>query len=399
MPYQQVTNVPLTALQSYGRGLSETCTNRSSSSNPCTVDNSASSWFLTGADEAYKTVNNVSSMNQISSFTSEGVNYAILLPASIPQDADFRAATFAMSTQCTPVSRSCNLRAAYGASTPFNCSAGFYGDATALKDLTWGYRRAASPIGYVLLSEWEGKTNITAIAKNMNPFYIGTWANEDTQSLLDNEVITPVHGGKAWVLKCTARMYNLVYTYINGTITDHLLSLANASTGGLVATPMNMDFALPSLETATKVASFSSSAQQLAVKWANSYSQIALGLSAGVMSPRPNSLEHRRTPILVARIPKAPLFTLVALNLIYAIVGIVLALYAALTSDIAGGTGAIRQRLTVPGLVAECFEDADRVLKGWNEVEGLFVEKDGKGLSRRVGVEEGENGGWRLRSS
>ena len=193
-------------------------------------------------------------------------------------------------------------------------------------------------------------------------------------------------------------MYDLVYTYRNGTITDALLSLANASTGGLIAAPMNEDFPLSNLETATKIASCSSSAQQLADKWAKSYSEIALGMSAGVMTSKPSSLVHRRTPILVARIPKAPLFTLVTLNLIYVTIGLGLALYAALTSDFAGGAGAVRQRLTIPGLVAECFEDSRRAPNGWNEVERLFAENDGKGLSSRVAAEEGENGGWRLRS-
>ena len=141
---------------------------------------------------------------------------------------------------------------------------------------------------------------------------------------------------------------------------------------------MNEDFALSNLETATKVASFSSSAQQLADKWAKS---------------KPSSLEHRRTPILVARIPKEPSFPLVTLNLIYATTGLGLALYPALTFDFAGGAGAIRQRLTILVLVAECFEDSRRAPKGWSEVERLFAENDGKGLSIRVPAEEGENGG------
>ena len=198
----------------------------------------------------------------------------------------------------------------------------------------------------------------------------------------DPEIITPVHGGLAWVLKCNTSVYDLVYTYSNGTITDPLLRLANASTGGLIAAPMNEDFALLNLEIATKVASFSSSAQQLADKWAKSYLQTALGLSAGVMISKPSSSEHRRTPILVTRIHKAPLFTLVTLDLIYVTIGLCLALYAALTSDFAGEAGAIRQRLTIPGLVAECFEDSRRAPEGWNEVERLFADNDKKGISR-----------------
>ena len=102
--------------------------------------------------------------------------------------------------------------------------------------------------------------------------------------------------------------------------------------------------------------------------------------------------------MLVARIPKFPLSYLVILNLTYVTIRLGLALYAILTSDFADGAGAIRQRLTIPGLVAECFEDSLRAPQGWNEVERLFAENDGKGLSGRVAAEEGENGGWRLRN-
>ena len=235
----------------------------------------------------------------------------------------------------------------------------------------------------------------------MNPFFVGTWAKSGDSALQmanDPEIVTTVHGEAAWVLKCNTSVYDLVYTYRNGTIIDALLSLANASTRGLVAAPINDDFPLSNLEIATKVATFSSNAQQLADKWAKSYSQIALGLSTGMMTSKPSIVEHRRTPILVARIPKAPLFTLVTLNLIYVMIGLGLALYAILTSDFAGGAGAIRQRLTIPGLVAECFEDSRRAPQGWKEVERLFAENDGKGLSGRVAAEEGESGGWRLRS-
>ena len=73
------------------------------------------------------------------------------------------------------------------------------------------------------------------------------------------------------------------------------------------------------------------------------------------MRTLPNQLEQHRTPTVVARVPKAPLFTLFVLNLIYAVVGIGVAVFATLSSDVKGGAGAIRQRLTIPGLVAECF--------------------------------------------
>lgn len=244
----------------------------------------------------------------------------------------------------------------------------------------------------------------------MNPFYIGTWAHVRTNAYLhapspaslqledDPDIIAPESRGMAWVLKCQANVYEVEYTYVNGTITDPQLTLSNASTGRIVAATMNEDFSLPNLEAAINVASFGSSAQNLADIWADSFSQTALGLSSGMMVPTTNRLEQHRTPILVARLPKAPSFTLIALNLIYAAIGLGLALYALVALDFKRGTGAVRQKLTVSGLVAECFESAERAPKGRNMVENAFAEKERKGFSCRVQIEEADHGGWRLNS-
>ena len=387
---------------SYGRVLySSECDRRHSQTEPCTVFHSASTNFITNGAEAYATLNNLSTVNQISTFSHNNRNYALLLPYNAPRNIDYRATTFAISTSCVPVSQACNMKAAYGASTPFNCTPGFSGDATANEDIqTLGGRRAGSPVGYVLLEDGTGKTNITFGSKDMNPFYLGTWALVQTQVKRpdlpaseatgklqkDPEIITPVHGGMAWVLKCQSNVYDLTYTWMNGSVQSPDLKLSNASTGGLIAAPVNGDFALPNFEIAAYIASFSASAQELANKWGDQLSQFALGLSAGVMSPHSNLLQQSRTEKLVARVPKAPLYALVLLNLIYAVLGLVLAVYAAVFAGVGRGTGAARQRLTVHGLVAECFERSERAPRGRNKSEECFDEREGGGISGGVGV-------------
>ena len=395
---------------SYGKGFfSDRCSQKTEddgTSVACTIDIGRTE-FLTGAEEAYATLNNLSTQNQLSMFAHEGDNYAALLPANIPSNLDFRASSFAVSTQCQPVSKGCNLTAAYGASTPFRCTDNFYGDATALKDDT-GSRWASSNIGFVLLEDADATKNITLKAKDMNPFYLGTWAVEGTVGIApgsnanpqsealakDPEIVIPVHGGFAWVLRCQTTVHNLIYSYVNGSIVSPELTLANATTGGLMAATHN--FALLNLEVASRIARFSSSAQELADKWGDQWSHITLGLSAGVMTPRPNILEQTRTQQLVARVPKAPLYALVGLNLVYAGLGVILAAYALLFSRIGSGTGAARQRLTIHGVVAECFERPERAPLGGNKVEELFDEREGKGISSRLGVREDQVGGMRF---
>jgi hypothetical protein len=122
------TEVSESALKtsSFGRGLySDECGNPY----PCSVTLGTGS-FLVGAAEAYRTLVNVSTTNSVSTFHQDGETYALLTDAQIPQDTDFKASTFAISTSCELLSNKCGLHSDSGASTPFDCSPSFYGDLT-----------------------------------------------------------------------------------------------------------------------------------------------------------------------------------------------------------------------------------------------------------------------------
>jgi hypothetical protein len=350
-----------------------------------------------GASEAYQTMSNVSSLNRIYTLEHQGTAYTYLGEANIPNQIDFQASTFALTTQCTPISQACGLIAAYGASTPFSCTSAFQGDVTAL--------RSGRPIGIVLLEDDTLTTNITFGSKDLNPYYFGTWALVDTQGHLpgqaslgrllqeDPEIVTPVHGGLAWVLSCSTTVFELAYSRINGTVQALSVTRANASVGGIIAAPTNEGFGQSDIEIAARISSFSTTSQELANKWAALYSQTALGLSAGVMSPRSNIKQQTRSSILVARVPKLPLFVLIGLNLLYALLGILLALYAACFSS-PSTTKDIQARLTVAGLAAVCFEPRQRACGPAGHIRDLFTERMDWGTSSRVGIKPAVEGGW-----
>lgn len=123
------------------------------------------------------------------------------------------------------------------------------------------------------------------------------------------------------------------------------------------------------------------------------------------MSPRPNIRQQTRSSILVARVPKLPLSVLIGLNLLYALLEISLALYAAFFST-PRSTKNIQTRLTVEGLVAFCFEPRHRACGTAERIEDLFTERDtvGRGregdgegrMSVRVGIKPADEGGWKF---
>jgi hypothetical protein len=100
-----------------------------------------------------------------------------------------------------------------------------------------------------------------------------------------------------------------------------------------------------------------------------------------------------REQILVARVPKAPLFALIATNLLLVLLGIILAIVALIASR--GNTGEVQARLSIPALVAALFEE--NRAKPVEEVEDMFEERHGE-HGPRIGVAKVVEGGWVFQS-
>ncbi|KAH0559688.1 hypothetical protein GP486_003799 [Trichoglossum hirsutum] len=381
-----------------GRGLSSTCldtynskvTNNFGVHYPCTLDVALSNVNLLGTSEAYKTVNNISTTNQVDT-VSFGSTYALLVDADPPSDIDYSATTFAVSTQCTSIGHECGLNPALGISTPFNCpNINFKGDVTSGPDWNLNFFNTS-----------EAKYNAT-LPMVSNPYY---WA---LASLIDGSypiinskdpnIVVPVHGGLATVIFCNTTVFDATYYRTNGTITKLLGTISNATVGGIFSGPINPfggHFGANQLQNGMHLAAFGNTSQDIATAFANTFSQVTVGFAAGVMSPRQNTLEQDRHNLLVARVPKAPLYTLVVLNLLYALLGIVLAVIALFLPG--RGLKDVQAKLTIAGLTAEGLERS-RLGRPAGRVEELFEEWDGNG-SARVAVQQTQAGGWTFATS
>lgn len=326
-----------TAANEYGRGIYQYCVERqidrnSTDDSPCNVSYAATNTFLIGADEAYRTLGNISSDNRARQTTRDGKTYVYLGEATIPSDVDFTASTVAAMTQCRPVSRECNLTAVSGASTLFRCSGSYGGHADAVDNIHYFDDRDATV---------NASRSVTT-----NPFFFGYSKIADVGGydiFDDPEMITPVHGGLAFVIYCNATVYEVQYSWVNGSVVSFDATETNTSMAKLVRAPMlYRRFAENFLGEAATVAALSNTSQELADKFSTSYSQAAMALAAGVFSRRRNVEEQVRSSFLVARVPKPPLYVLVGLNLLFAAVGLVL---GAIALALAGGRGRGRDRI------------------------------------------------------
>ena len=98
---------------------------------------------------------------------------------------------------------------------------------------------------------------------------------------------------------------------------------------------------------------------------------MSLGVNAVVSAPalRESTSSERQ----ITRMPKAPFFTLLALNFLYAVVGLVLAAVAFASKPVV--VKPIQARLSGPGLVAALFEGG-RAERDVNSIKELFEENE-----------------------
>ena len=403
-----------TAANEYGRGMYQPCAEYKGdpdrvTDSPCNVNYAATNVFLIESTESYRTLSNISSINRVRQTTRHGRTYVYLGEANIPSDVDFTASTVAAMTQCRPVSRECNLTAAFGASTPFRCFGSYAGDVTAVEI-------NSDHLDYF---DDQGATVNGSVGVTTNPFFFGYSNIVDSVDIytrrpveyyipLDPEMVVPVHGGLAFVIYCNTTVYDVQYSWVNGSVVLFDATESNTSMAKLVRGPMYPGyFANNFLGEAAKVAALSDTSQELADKFGTSYSQAAMALSAGVFSGRRNVEEQVRSSFLVARVPKPPLYVLVGLNLLYAAVGLVLgAIALALAAGRGQGQGRdrtkdIQAHLDFRALTAQLFEP--RAPSGApfqldprpvSQIEDLFAERDGV-ANVRVGLHQTGAGGGR----
>jgi hypothetical protein len=374
----------------YGRRLSQSCRDYTSiTSNPivpCIV-HLASSNYIDGVREAIETINNISTKNQVATAMHEGKSYAYLAPSDPQSDVDFRASTFALHTECQPISRKCNLTAAFGASTPYKCTDAFQGDLT-----------NNTSLGRTTLEYFEDADLKAKAEKAVNPFHVGVAAIINTvsgfnESLYnDPEIVHPVHGGDAIVAQCTVTVYDFTYSFLNGTVTSVTTSMADEKITELMIGPMmytGYDFSM--MELALQRASLVNTSQQWVDTWSSTFNVVTLGLSTGAFDTQLTLEEQTRTNLLVARVPKAPLFALIAFNVLFVLYGLAVFVFAMFSHP--QDTSNVQARLSLAGLAASKFEGnrAERPVKALDE---MFLESEESTEELRVAVAKTELGGW-----
>jgi hypothetical protein len=370
----------------------------------CALSTAATNTFLVNGTQSLQTLTNVSNIISTSTYYSpEDGEYVYLgLPFSSTLAArDYKASSYGIQTQCQPVSKKCNLRAVAGDSTPFYCTEAFQGDVTfaSLEDLDPSWTLA-------FFTNSSLSSNASYTTGVQNPFWFGLGALTDGQELLtyqfengpnDPNLVVPIHGGIAFVLLCNSTIYDLNYTSINSSVTALELTPSNASVTNIFqGTIAFTGFGNAYLQEAASLAGLSTSSNDVANQMALSFSKAIIAGGAQVVQPTAAIVAQKRSSIIVARVPKAPLFTVIILDLLFVVIGIAFSVLALATSSGYQNVDVreVQARLGVVGLVADRF-DRRSAKGGISDLKNGFGEfREGIVDSDRVVLDRTADGGW-----
>ncbi|KAI3049420.1 hypothetical protein CBS147352_5956 [Aspergillus niger] len=336
----------------------------------CSVSMAVTGQFLANATVSLGVLNNVSDFATVYTYDNNSTMYSYLgIPdgtASVT-DRDYEAQTYGAATH-----------AFAGFIDSTELITGFFTDSSMTTDI---------------------EDNETSNYGTGNPFYYviaGVLSTSGGTVPNSTEFVQNESGVYGYVLGCNTTIYDIVYDRVNNSVTRFLPTDSNTSVSNIWQTSIaqTVDWE-PSIELEIGAAAFSQTGQEFADKIAQSFSKVILALGADGVESRPALAAQQRETSLVSRVPMAPLFTLVAVNFLYVIVGLIFAGIAIKTAR--GAVPDIHARLGITGLVADRFEDPGS-RKEVHSADDMFEEYAGH-PSRRVAVEpEDEDGVYVFKS-
>ena len=435
----------------FGRGIPDFCLHFNRTENhgyPCTFD--AETNTVRNATEEFALWNNMSIYNEIGTYADENLtngDMLLLLPSSrsgSPQ-LDYSASTIGVSTQCRTITNDCHMHLILGDDngsnntgqelfTKFNCSKAFWGTLSnnIVGEFGWkpdnfsvpayNYKGTTKTYQYGYYSDAELEQPYSTHGPNpfsvtsldpgaivpdsdlINPIYYALAiiipnSNVDTsRDLIKDNVVFPTSNNTAMLaysLSCSLATYNVDYQWVNNSILRANFTQFDDGSVTEYFHGVDMGFSYEEILPPVQTTFSCGTSQAFSRAWANTFSRTALNVIGTVVSPRNNLAETAWEDILVARVSKVALWCWVVANLLFALLGVGLAVRAYLVSS--SWTRDIAIRISTAGMTAAAFEDTVTDCNGRAaDVEDLFEERRLGGKTRRIGASDRSSGGFQL---
>ncbi|KAK5056535.1 hypothetical protein LTR84_012066 [Exophiala bonariae] len=437
----------------YGRALSEACLTLSRLDNlglPCSRNGITAvddyDTYAAGQNEIFFLNHDTSSTSQIALVDSDptkGNNASTQIALLIPQPStlspfrDYRAETAGVMMTCEPVTNTkCKWTdGVLGEETfsQFNCSDNFYGilgkmakidDSGHLindPDVPTLATKPGSVIQYAYFEDsdlnipYDPVGNLGTFLEDsqlINPVHVAIAARFATISQHAGVDMTSDpgihHVGETMnldlVLNCQYTTYAVDYSWVNSSARVNKMAASPNGTLAEIFHGYNLAGGFSSFDNdladSVLQAALTKNSTEFAESLANGYAKRIMSVIGPFLSPRENIEEQTRTPLLVAKVPKAPLAILVACCLAYVIFGITAATFAYRSLrelDVRD----LAFRFSLPALGLHAFRDnlTDAAAVETGKDGHRVFEENKIGVERvRVGVHGAPKIGFELRS-
>jgi hypothetical protein len=456
--YTSTIAVSISAIQdspssSYGRGLAEHCLGFDRIKNqglPCTVVADASVGANAVAFDSSEIIamqsnqSKVNSMWQVPDHDNPDQDLVLLMPQTEFLDAerDFIASTIGVGTHCTPSTQRCDVRLNDDANNTyvlFNCTENFRGalgapESFSAVSTSWTRTDATTPdfnfkldrnFQYAYFSDAGLTTPYNSIggipgsgndssatlalpdSSLLRTYHLAVAGiipvqsnSADSTMLSDPSALALSPSLIAYTLNCSVSAYSINYTWSTSNILSYTSTLS--PNGSILELAHGMQaVGMPSLSQAQSLASLTPNMTLFARAYANLHSQDTIALISSATSPRRNTHEALRHPLLVAKLPLWAFICSVAANAIFILFACVLAARALLQhARDPTGTRDMVAKLSVEGLAASAFEDRNGKQNPGEVVvdpDDMFEESRIGVASRRVALRKAVGGAMALR--
>ncbi|KAF5684310.1 hypothetical protein FCIRC_4014 [Fusarium circinatum] len=359
----------------------ENCTNINTTfKGGCTLNSAAANTFLINSEPSLELLANVSSTNMVQQVAdSTGRSYAFVGLRQANQNAnlDYTATSFGASSQCQVVTNHCiSEDGIIGPQASYKCD---FGPVQGVIPTT-----LVNAMVLTYFTDSSMKKNSSSLVSLPNPYYFtaivsvnqNLGRNPNRGLIDDPDIASGLHGSTLFALLCSTKVLDWKYTSINGSVTSFSYSPSNASTTNIVMGTQGYTHVGDSyvLQQTSLDVWQSDTAQEVADRFAETYSRTVMGAIGGALLSAPAEEAQSRSSKLVAKIPKGPLACLLVANLLLVILGLFLTVRAFLASS--SDVGDVQARLGIAALVAAHFE-ADKGEAAVEKIDHMFQERNG----------------------
>lgn len=340
--------------------------------------------YLVAPVEMFQTLNNVSANNRVLTATVDGQRISYLAPAYPFPGTVYSTSTLAASSSCQLITKQCFKAEGDEALSKFNCSAYFNYNNSALLGIGSGSSTSNKPFGVAYFQDADWTVPMNKSAPTNPSFTVFDMGLQETQYIspsVGDQLAIDDYGDHSFIVSCNTTLYHLNYTFNSeaGILTEASYSLISnpKAIQGIIETNQE-GYCNSFIYNGALLSYFQTTQDSFMQMFGDYYNAAFLAPVASVAEQVSDSAEQLISTLLVARVPKAPLYALIACCLLSTAFGLITTIFALISHPLA--LSQYQLQLSYQGILASLLEGGHAARPGEaKDPDDLFREQASPG--------------------